>query len=830
MPFDPSAEAFADLTEQALDAKEIRDKLNESESSTDELRAFIAQRAPEIWASASVQIASYNEAEKAVAAAEADFSVSVSSAPFLVYLFSDLLPGVFGIAIGLAVLIGLASWGLAFVRQGVVWLFLRISWIPTVAIAAIIVLSLVILYWTSRPGRQKYAALKSASHAALEAARRQRDAHQNDIFPAVINSIVANLREFFDNMASPPFRLDLPDADTTRFSEVPNPQFDIITDARRYLRTRVEKMNGGSIGIAGPRGCGKTTLLRSFCPEGNVDPKELSIFATAPVQYEPREFLLQIFTFVCSRIIAKETKTDQQSSWTEMDSLRASTTPTLLEPGIAASILTVVAFILLSFGFMLASVRIYQASAHFPKSPTVTTQTAASSISALIAASNAKIEWTVHAILDSDALPYLLWGAIAFLCATVLLFYADGAGVPEIVRFYSPYGIVERLRGRKKAKAAALAPEEIRPKAVALVNRARRTLRGLRFQQSYSSGWSGSLKLPVGLEGGANTAITFAERQLGLPEIVYEYREFLKAAAACYDRIFVGIDELDKLPSDEDAKKFLNGIKAIFGQEKTYYIVSISENALSNFERRGLPIRDEFDSSFDDAVHLNYFDLVSSRRLLARRSSEPPPAVYRAFCHVVSGGLPRDLIRICRNLYDYRREFPTSANTIADLSGALICRDIKAKLDAVQYSLQRVTNEKAAAGLLSLISVRSWDANSLQDVLYSLHRSQQTLEESASRSSNPDQRADSLELASIVEETKAYLYFCLATIVIFHSITGQAVFQQLEQASTFDRLATARQLLAVNRTAAMAALHAIVPLPLTPLTALPPLTLIAPVA
>ncbi len=818
MPFDPSAQALADFIEQALDTQEIRDKLNESECSADELRVFIAQRAPEIWASSAKQIASYNEAEKAAAAAESEFSAIVGRRPFLVYLFTDLLPGIFGTAFALAVLIGITSWAFDFVRTGVVWLFHRIPWIPTIAVVAVIVLSLVILYRTSRARRREYAALKSGSYATLEASKEQLESQHNDSQPAVINSIVANLREFFDNMASPPFRLDLPDADTTRFSEVPNPQFDIITDARRYLRTRVEKMNGGSIGIAGPRGCGKTTLLRSFCPEGNVDPKELSIFATAPVQYEPREFLLQIFTFVCSRIIAKETKTDQQSSWTEMDSLRTGTTPTFLEPGIAASVLTAVAFILLGFGILLASVRMYQANAHLPKpapAAAPAANTATSGITALMAGMNAKTEWTIHTVVDSDALPYLLWGAIAFLCATILLFYADGAGVPEFVRFYSPYGIVERLRGRQKTKAAALAPEEIRPEAVALVSRARRTLRGLRFQQSYSSGWSGSLKLPVGLEGGANTAITFAERQLGLPEIVYEYREFLKAAAACYDRIFVGIDELDKLPSDEDAKKFLNGIKAIFGQEKTYYIVSISENALSNFERRGLPIRDEFDSSFDDAVHLNYFDLLSSRRLLARRSSEPPPAVYRAFCHVVSGGLPRDLIRICRNLYDYRREFPGSVNTIAGLSGALICRDIKAKLDAVQYSLQRVSNEKAAAGLLSLISTRAWDANSLQDVLYNLHSSQQSLEESASRSSNPDQRADSLELASIVEETKAYLYFCLATIVIFSSIADRAIYEQLEQQSIFDRLAAARQLLAVNRTAAMAALHAIVPLPLT---------------
>jgi hypothetical protein len=36
-----------------------------------------------------------------------------------------------------------------------------------------------------------------------------------------------------------------------------------------------------------------------------------------------------------------------------------------------------------------------------------------------------------------------------------------------------------------------------------------------------------------------------------------------------------------------DAQKFLNGIRALLGTDEYFYLISVSENAMSSFERRG---------------------------------------------------------------------------------------------------------------------------------------------------------------------------------------------------------------------------------------------------
>jgi hypothetical protein len=78
-------------------------------------------------------------------------------------------------------------------------------------------------------------------------------------------------------------------------------------------------------------------------------------------------------------------------------------------------------------------------------------------------------------------------------------------------------------------------------------------------------------------------------------------------------------------------------------------MVSVSDDALMAFERRGIPLRDAFDSSFDEIVRMGRLTYAESRRLLYRRIiglSEP----YIGLCHVLSGGIPRDLIRAARQV------------------------------------------------------------------------------------------------------------------------------------------------------------------------------------
>ena len=116
------------------------------------------------------------------------------------------------------------------------------------------------------------------------------------------------------------------------------------------------------------------------------------------------------------------------------------------------------------------------------------------------------------------------------------------------------------------------------------------------------------------------------------------------------------------------------------------------------------------------------------------------------------------------------------------------------------------------------LSLPSWGGapppSAIEETIYGLHRIQISIEERANRKDGYDSGMDLLAIANIVEELKAYLYLSLAVVVTFQSINGESRFKELEASLAFDRLAEARQMLAINRRAAIEAIDAIVPLPL----------------
>jgi hypothetical protein len=142
----------------------------------------------------------------------------------------------------------------------------------------------------------------------------------------------------------------------------------------------------------------------------------------------------------------------------------------------------------------------------------------------------------------------------------------------------------------------------------------------------------------AGLEGSRE----IARNQMTLPDIVAEFRRLL-AQIAETRRVLIGIDELDKLESREDAYTFMNEMKVLFGLDGCFFLISVSEDAMSVFERRGLPFRDVFDSSFDDVINVGFLRVDESVELLQRRViGMPLPFIF--LCHCIAGGLARDVI------------------------------------------------------------------------------------------------------------------------------------------------------------------------------------------
>jgi hypothetical protein len=256
---------------------------------------------------------------------------------------------------------------------------------------------------------------------------------------------------------------------------------------------------------------------------------------------------------------------------------------------------------------------------------------------------------------------------------------------------------------------------------------------------------------------------------------VDEFRRFARTVAAEVHgrrrRVFIGVDELDKIGSAAQAEQFLNEIKGIFGIPYLYFMVSVSDNALTAFERRGLPLRDVFDSSFDEIIDVGPLAYPESRRLLYRRViglTEP----YVALCHCLAGGLPRDL----------RTEPDHMPPTLAVVAASIVHDEMNRKLRAISHAANTATE----------------DATELQDMLYDII-SQLTVGQPLINIVDTVAAADPNEaptIASLRLELAAFAYYCATLQEVF---TGRLDDESIIRATaenpengTFDALARTR--------------------------------------
>jgi hypothetical protein len=489
-------------------------------------------------------------------------------------------------------------------------------------------------FWRSLP-RLRLTLIKQLH---LDTADEQLAAKRETAVSAVRGEVLKNILGLIASASQPFFqdRLYVPEtpdqpapapykATTGRgLSEVLNSTHEVPTAVHRDLLQTFENLPGASIGICGPRGAGKSTLLWSLC-SGNrkVGGRDaITVYTAAPVEYETRDFILHIFSCVCQQALKAKGVTENRGLPFDEQDGNNFTKPLLKQQSRVGWILVWLgaSIVLLSLFF---TVMIWDPGAALdivPSQPA--TQTSAPAAGATAQGSSAsgatsqapKVGATSSKgfieVMEVKPGPLLLWGAAGTLLGALLIIsdqlsrlrdkYGDGRPVHPLIRLI--------VRPRRRT-----APGD--PLAI----RAQQHLHDIRFQRSYSSGWSGALKIPAGFETGTTLGTSLAQKQESLPEIVERFRSFVELITREFSRVIIGIDELDKLKSETDARKFINEIKAVFNIPNCFYLVSVSENAISNFERRGMPFRDEFDSAFDDIRHVDYLTLDGSRRLLGRR-------------------------------------------------------------------------------------------------------------------------------------------------------------------------------------------------------------------
>jgi Predicted ATP-dependent serine protease len=522
-----------------------------------------------------------------------------------------------------------------------------------------------------------------------------------------------------------------------------NPKYEIPTKSKEKLDRFLNGVSSGSIGISGPRGVGKSTLISSFCTKKieNTNGNVLSLITCAPVDYEPRDFLLHLFSLVCKEVLYLDRKQSKDYIDKEnFDFLKDFQNSNSSSKNDIIRTLVSIFFIFIGLFF-------FEKTTYTKNFPLMT------------------IPLLQHP-------PYLILSFMFLYIA--LLFY----NYPRIIKYLS---FKHYINGKED--------EDV------ITKLAKEKLQMIKFQSSFSSGWSGELNVPFGYKGGIKSATVLSQYQLSLPEIVADYREFIEFISSKY-KIIIGIDELDKISSNDKAYRFLNEIKGIFDIRNCYYLVSVSENAMSNFNKRGMPFRDAFDSSFDDIINVDYFNFESSKKLIERRVIGMP-VPFMCLCYLMSGGLARDLIRVCRDLIDILELNPNN-NTLSFLSKNLIKKEIMLKINSIKVDVKEINPQ--------------YD-NFIYQIIEEIYQLEKSLEADSSlkkccsnlmsfpkksflsRNYDDYQNKDKSKSLFLIMQIGIYLYYVLTIMEFFEKKIEKSSFKKDENSGKFDELAKAQHFL-----------------------------------
>jgi hypothetical protein len=191
-----------------------------------------------------------------------------------------------------------------------------------------------------------------------------------------------------------------------------------------------------------------------------------------------------------------------------------------------------------------------------------------------------------------------------------------------------------------------------------------------------------------------------------------------------------------------------------------------------------LPIRDEFDSSFDEVIYVDYQTLQSSQRLLSRRVLNLPHP-FMCFCHVMAGGLPRDLIRVCRALFEAREL--TGKNGIRDTCAHVVYGEVTGKLRAMTVAAER--RPTVSKEFLQLfLTPPPATVEDLWKMISALE-----LAQSLAGETDEDRR-----VAALPTEALLFLYFAVTILDIFENM-DESRWMKGEDDGVFDTLAAARR-------------------------------------
>lgn len=590
-------------------------------------------------------------------------------------------------------------------------------------------------------------------------------------------------------------------------SEVFLSDYEIITEHHMSLMQLMEDMPGGSIGISGPRGSGKTTLMWSLCGKDAVNRLHgkpvRSLMVSAPVKYDARDFALHIFAEFCNMVLDLTRSaafvpinppnliTEDSRASSEVAARHLVDSRMLRTAKISGSLLILISLL---YTYLVAfRMPIYKQVLE-PKALIVSPRTT-SKIATTINqqhAGNAEV-FAYKYILALGLKP----GSLFFGGVTLVLFGLLLSPVKKARSSEEKRGLRFRLGLASETDSTDSAnSEEAKLRRYAI-----RCLEDIQFQHSYTSGQAALVKLPALLDSSSSNATTLQRMRATFPEIVNEYKSFARYAMRVLDIAFIlGIDELDKLEV-HNAHLFLNDTKALFGLENCFYLITVSEDAMSSFELRGIPFRDVFDSTFDAIYHVDCLSYGEARHLVDKRVIGLPALLF-AFIYCIAGGLPREIIRACRNAIraaDGDNPASTDGASVIGIIRHEISRDIQSKVRSIYVQGKSLFMDRYADCFLrtAMHVEQGVKKEMTPELLLEVCGDLGTIVEAASRAEQEE--AEPSGVARLATEFQSYLYYMTTLLEVFNDAFCRGMLEETDETKAlFTSLAEARRFFSVK--------------------------------